>query len=318
MENKTALITGCAGYLGSHLAKSLKKQGWKIVGLAHKRTTHNPYIDIVHYGDIRDTDVLNLIFEKFHIDVVYHLASRIEAGISFEQPTEFYSVNTGGTTNLLNSMYNHKVKNIVFSSSAAVYKAKKEPISEDSEIVNNSPYGYSKWCAESAIRDSGLNYVIFRYFNLTGADPDGEFGEVHEPETHLIPRIIQNLNNFSINGIDYETKDGTCIRDYVHVTDIADAHSNAGKYLLDGNKSTTLNLGTGKGYSILEIVKELEKIVGHNLKYKINPRRLGDPASLIANISLAEKTLTFRPKHDIISILQTAYNWHLKNDKQKN
>ena len=139
MENKTALITGCAGYLGSHLAKSLKKQGWKIVGLAHKRTTHNPYIDIIHYGDIRDTDVLNLIFEKFHIDVVYHLASRIEAGISFEQPTEFYSVNTGGTTNLLNSMYNHKVKNIVFSSSAAVYKAKKEPISENSEIVNNSP-----------------------------------------------------------------------------------------------------------------------------------------------------------------------------------
>lgn len=314
MENKTALITGCAGYLGSHLAKSLKKQGWTVVGLGHNRETTNPYIDVVHYADIRDKEELDFLFQHVSVDVVYHLAGRIEAGVSFQEPTEFWSVNCGGTTTLLNAMNKAGVKNIVFSSTAAVYKAQNRPITESDEKADNSPYGYSKLAAEHAIRHSGMNYTIFRYFNLTGADPDGEFGEAHEPETHLIPRLLQNLNNFEINGTDYDTPDGTCIRDYVHVTDIADAHSKAGEMLLDGTyKAATMNLGTGKGSSILDIITELEKIINQKITYKVNPRRSGDADSLIADIGLAKQLLNYQPKYDIISMLQTAYDWQKKN-----
>ena len=224
---KTALITGAAGYLGSHLAKSLKKSGWRVVGLGHKRHTMNEYIDIMHYADVRNMNDVDDLFSRIKFDTVFHLAARIEAGVSVKEPTEFYSVNTGGTCNVINAMVRHGVKNIVFSSTAAVYKASNKPLKEDDEKFDNSPYGNSKLCAETAIKASGLNYVIYRYFNLTGADPEGEFGEAHEPETHLIPRLIQNLNNFQINGEDYKTPDGTCVRDYVHVTDIADAHNAA-------------------------------------------------------------------------------------------
>ena len=316
MDKKTALITGCAGYLGSHLAKSLKQQGWKVVGLGHKRHTLNPYIDIMHYCDIRDQDTLDWLFEKVKVDVVFHLAGRIEAGISFQEPTEFWSVNCGGTTVLLNAMHKAGVKNIVFSSTAAVYKAQNQPIKEYDEKADNSPYGFSKLSAEHAIRHSGLNFTIFRYFNLTGADPDGEMGEAHEPETHLIPRLLENLNNFEINGDDYNTPDGTCIRDYVHVTDVADAHSKAGEMLLNGEFSgITMNLGTGKGHSILEVITELEKITNQKIAYKVNPRRSGDADSLIADITLAKEVLNFEPKYDMMTMLQTAYNWY-KNDEK--
>jgi UDP-glucose-4-epimerase GalE len=314
MENKTALITGCAGYLGSHLAKSLKKQGWTVVGLGHNRETTNQYIDVVHYADIRDESELNFLFDHVKVDVVFHLAGRIEAGVSFQEPIEFWSVNCGGTTTLLSAMKRAGVQNIVFSSTAAVYKAQNRPIVEDDEKADNSPYGYSKISAEQAIRHSGMNYTIFRYFNLTGADPDGEFGESHEPETHLIPRLLLNLNNFEINGTDYNTPDGTCIRDYVHVSDIADAHSKAGEMLLNGEyKAETMNLGTGKGSSILDIITELEKITNQKITYKVNPRRSGDADSLIADISLAKKLLNYQPKYDIISMLQTAYDWQKNN-----
>lgn len=312
---KTALITGAAGYLGSHLAKSLKKSGWRVVGLGHKRHTMNEYIDIMHYADVRNMDDIDDLFSRIKIDTVFHLAARIEAGVSVKEPTEFYSVNTGGTCNVINAMVRHGVKNIVFSSTAAVYKASNKPLREDDEKFDNSPYGNSKLCAETAIRASGLNYVIYRYFNLTGADPEGEFGEAHEPETHLIPRLIQNLNNFRINGTDYKTPDGTCVRDYVHVTDIADAHNAAAHYLLNDGKSITMNLGTGKGLSILQIISKLEEITGKKVNYTVNPRRPGDADSLIADITLAENILNFRPKHDIMSILKTAYDWHNRNDE---
>ena len=316
MERKTALITGCAGYLGSHLAKSLKRAGWNVVGVGHKRHTANPYIDIMHYADIRNFDELDFIFGRIKVDTVFHLAGRIEAGISFDEPIEFYSVNTGGTLNLMRVMEKHGVKNIVFSSTAAVYQDKNEPIKEDDPKFNNSPYGNAKLCAEEAIKASGLNYVIFRYFNLTGVDPDGEFGEAHEPETHLIPRLIQNLNNFTINGNNYNTPDGTCIRDYVHVTDIADAHSDAGKYLLGGGKSIIMNLGTGQGFSILQVIKELEKVIGKQINYAVQPRRSGDADSLIADITVAKEVLNYRPKYDMIAILETAYKWQINNEKR--
>jgi len=314
MEIKTALITGSSGYLGNHLAKSLKKSGWKVVGIGHNRLSNNQYIDLMFYGDIRDQEFLDSVFRRIKINTVFHLAARIEAGISFEEPTEFYSVNCGGTTILLNCMNRAKVKNIVFSSTAAVYKAQNRPIKEDDEKADNSPYGFSKLCAEYAIKASGLNYVIFRYFNLTGADPDNEFGEAHEPETHLIPRLLENLNNFEINGNDYDTPDGTCIRDYVHVSDVASAHVNAADYLNKNKESVVLNLGTGKGYSILEIITELEKITGNKINYTVKPRRQGDADSLIADINLAKNLLTYDPEYDIIAILKTAFDWKKKND----
>lgn len=313
---KTALITGCAGYLGSHLTKSLKKAGWNTIGLAHNRTTKNPYLDFIEYGDIRDEKILNNIFKHVNVDTVFHCAARIEAGMSFDEPTEFYSVNAGGTMNLLNCMWHNDVKNIVFSSTAAVYEASNTPLKEDDPKTDNSPYGYSKFCAEAAIRASGLNHVIFRYFNLTGADPDGEFGEAHEPETHLIPKLLQNLNNFTINGNDYNTPDGTCIRDYVHVTDIANAHSDAGKYLLNGGNSITMNLGTGQGLTILQIIEKLEQVTGKKVNYTVQPRRAGDADSLIADISLAKEVLNYQPKYDIMAILETAYDWQTQNEKQ--
>ena len=308
---KNVLITGVAGYLGSHLAKSFSLAGWNVIGLGHNRPVNRYYVNASAYVDIvQDSEILNSIFEQYKIDVVVHLAGRIEAGISFNEPVEFYSVNSGGTCNLLKVMQRHRVKNIIFSSTAAVYKAQNRPIKEDDEKFDNSPYGSSKMCAEMAIKSSGFNSVIFRYFNLTGADADGEMGESHEPETHLIPKIIENLNNFVINGNDYNTPDGTCIRDYVHVTDISNAHVKAAEYILAGEKSVILNLGTGQGHSILEVINCLEAVTGKKVHYTMKPRRTGDADSLGADISLAKKILNFQPERNMVDILKTAYNWH--------
>lgn len=315
MERKTALITGGSGYLGVHLAKELNKKGWKVITLDIKGVI-NDYVNIEYRGDVRDSDILRKIFTSHSIDTVFHLAGRIEVGESFKEPTVFYDHNLAGTCNLLHMMVTHDIKNIIYSSSAAVYKQQDRNIKEDDEITHNSPYGYTKYASECAIKDSGLNYVIFRYFNLAGADSDGEFGENHDPETHLIPRILQNLNSFQIYGNDYNTADGTCIRDYVHVSDVASAHVDGAIHLNAKGENCILNLGTGIGYSILEIIGKLKDITEQNITYEYLPRRSGDPSRLVADISLAEKVLNFKPKHDIISILKTAHEWQKKYDKK--
>jgi UDP-glucose 4-epimerase len=311
MHRKTALITGGSGYLGTHLAKDLHKRNWNVISL-DRRVSDCKYIDLQYNFDIRNREVLHKIFETHKVDAVFHLAGLIEVGESFKYPTEFYDVNVGGTCNLLHAMKMHGVENIIYSSSAAVYRTSDDLLTETSQISNNSPYGYTKYCAESAIRDSGIKHIIFRYFNLAGADPDGEMGEVHEPETHLIPRIIQNLNNFHVYGSDYPTPDGSCLRDYVHVSDVASAHVDGANYLISSGESTTLNLGTGVGYSVLEIIAEIEKIAKNKITYSFKDRRSGDPPRLVADITLAERVLNFYPKHDILSILETAYKWHTK------
>lgn len=313
MERRTALITGGSGYLGNNLAKELNLKGWEVVTLDRK-TCNNKYVHSHFRGDVRDAEILMQIFETFVIDTVFHLAGRIEVGESFKDPTLFYDVNLGGTCKLLHMMKLYGVKNIVYSSSAAVYKQQGRNLKEEDEIAHNSPYGYTKYASEWAIRDSDINYVIFRYFNLAGADPENEFGESHNPETHLIPRILQNLNNVQIYGKDYFTNDGTCIRDYVHVCDVAAAHVDGANYLNAGGSSSILNLGTGVGYSVLEIIGKIEEVTQQKITYNILPRRPGDPTRLVADINLAEKVLNYRPKHDIISILQTAYNWQVKEN----
>jgi UDP-glucose 4-epimerase len=313
---KTALITGASGYLGSHLAKTLKKSGWKVIGLDIKHTD-NLYLDMFHPCDVRNGGELHHLFDKVNIDTVFHLAGRIEVGESVKYPQLFFDNNTNGTNVLLDVMKFFGVKNIVYSSTAGVYKSKYLPLHECDEVEPmNNPYAASKYAAELAIRHSGLNYVIFRYFNLAGADPELEMGECHDPETHLIPRILQNLNSFTIYGKNYDTPDGTCIRDYVHVSDVAEAHLLAADYL-SKNPSRIFNLGTGIGYSVQDIVNLIGKLTDEKITYSFGDRRPGDPPFLVADIKYASEVLQYRPKHDIVSIIKTSYEWQRKYDRQR-
>lgn len=310
---KRALITGVSGYLGSHLAKALKKDEWQVTGLDITPTRHDKYVDTYRHCDVTSIDSVYHVFEDHDFDVVFHLAGKIDVSESVRMPIDYFGDNTVGTINLLKVMDYYGVKNIIYSSTAGLYSSSNELLRE-TDPVNpcNNPYAASKYAAELAITQSKLNHVIFRYFNLAGADVEGEMGECHEPETHLIPKIFQNLNNFYINGKDYDTLDGTCIRDYVHVSDVADAHVSAANYLLQGKESCIMNLGTEKGYSVKEIVNLVEKITGETINYTYKERRQGDPAHLVADSKLAKKHLNFISKYDIIYIIKTAYEWHLK------
>jgi UDP-glucose-4-epimerase GalE len=311
---RTALVTGGAGYLGSHLAKALKKAGYKTICFDIKAPRNMIYWDRAILGDIRDL-ILERPFKSETIDVVFHLAGRIEVGESVEHPELFWDVNVGGTTNLLQLMREYNVRNIVYSSTAGLYRSAGTDLSEKDDIAENNPYANSKYAAECAIRNSTMNHIIFRFFNLAGADPDGEMGERHNPETHLIPVMFKNLNNFVINGSDYRTPDGTCIRDYVHVSDVADAHVAAADYMQTrmANQPTLFNLGTGKGYSVLEVIQTATEELKIPINYTFGQKREGDPPRLVAIIDLAKKHLKFKPKHDLKSILRTAYAWHGKN-----
>ena len=315
---KTALVTGGAGYLGQHLGKALKDAGYHTIGfdIAPFDQMKDHWWDDFYNGDIRSyEDVMSVFFENTDIDVVFHLAGRIEVGESIEKPELFWDVNVGGTTNLLNIMREYNVRNIVYSSTAGLYRSSGTDLSEKDSIDDNNPYANSKYAAECAIRNSTLNHIIFRFFNLAGADPDGETGERHNPETHLIPLMFENLNNFVINGNDYRTPDGTCIRDYVHVSDVADAHVAAAKYMQKrmANQPTLFNLGTGKGYSVLEVIQTAVEELKIPINYTFGNKREGDPPRLVAITDLAKKHLKFKPKHDLKSILRTAYAWHEKH-----
>jgi UDP-glucose-4-epimerase GalE len=317
MENKTALITGGSGYLGSHLSKALKKAGWNVV-IFDLRVPMHRYYDNLYIGDIIDADCVSEVLGHYKIDTVFHLAGRIEVGESMKHPTTFWNVNVGGTANLLYNMKYYGIDKIIFSSTAAVYLPDKIPLDEEQIQCSNSVYGNTKRACEQMILDSGIHYGIFRYFNLAGADPAGEMGEMHDPETHLIPNILKNLNTFEIYGNDYNTKDGTCVRDYVHVSDVADAHVKAAMKV--GKESFILNLGLGKGYTILDIISIIESELKIKVNYTFAERRLGDPDFLVANVDLAKTKLDFKPKHDITSIVKTAYGWHKKlseNDRIK-
>jgi UDP-glucose-4-epimerase GalE len=315
---RKTLVTGGSGYLGSHLAKALKQAGYYTVCFDIKTPQNDLYWDVYHPGDIRSYQDLNRVFVNWTPDIVFHLAGRIEVGESVLHPEEFWDVNVGGTCNLLNTMRKFDVSNIVYSSTAGLYRPQFTTLSEKSEVGSNNPYANSKYAAECAIRDSSLNHIIFRFFNLSGADPDGEMGELHEPETHLIPLMFKSLNNtekFIVNGDSYNTIDGTCIRDYVHVSDVADAHVLADNYLQTKykNQPTLFNLGLGKGYTILEVIREAQSELGIQINYDIGKKRKGDPARLVANIDLAKECLKFNPKHDLKSILKTAYTWYDRN-----
>jgi len=315
---RTALVTGGAGYLGSHLAKSLKQAGYYTFCFDLMLPENKKYWNNHTVGDVRNLDDLYETFEYFQrvkkakFDVVFHLAGLIEVGESVHKPEKYWQVNVGGTCNLLNVMREFDVRNIVYSSTAGLYRSTGTDLSEKDQVAENNPYANSKYAAECAIRNSTLNYIIFRFFNLAGADPECEMGECHEPESHLIPLMFENLNNFVINGDGYNTIDGTCVRDYVHVSDVADAHILADKYLQTKlhNEPKLFNLGTGKGHTILQVIDTAEKELNIKVNYSFGPRREGDPPRLVAIPDLAKRYLNFKPKHNLKSILRTAYNWY--------
>lgn len=310
------IITGGAGYVGSNCAKLLKEKA-DVVVIDNFSTGHYDAISGIKYynADIRNVYDLDKIFKAEKPDAVIHFAAKSLVGESCEHPFEYFENNVYGTLELLKVMISNDVKKIVFSSSAAVYGKVDSPIiTENSPLNPSSPYGETKVMMEEIMKwfdDAyGLKYVALRYFNVCGASDDGEVGEDHHPETHLIPIVIQVLegkrDKLSVFGGDYQTKDGTNIRDYVNVVDLANAHIKALDYLIEGNKSNVFNLGTETGSSNLEIIRTIEKVSGKKIPFEIVGRRPGDPDSLVASSKKAQDVLGFSNKHTLEDSIRSA------------
>ncbi len=319
----TILVVGGAGYIGSHTAHALVRAGWDVVVVDSLKTGFRaavPETARFYKGDIRDAAFLNGVFEKERIDGVIHFAANSQVGESMTKPLKYYKNNMGGTMVLLESMLAHNVTKLVFSSTAATYgEPERVPILETDRTEPTNCYGETKLSMEKMMRwvsgASDLRYVALRYFNACGAQPDGLIGEAHDPETHLIPLILQVPNGkrekIAIFGDDYATPDGTCIRDYIHVCDLAQAHILAMEYLLRGGGSNTMNLGNGVGFSVKEVIEEARRVTGHPIPAVVQPRRAGDPAQLVASSEKAKQVLGWKPEYDDLhTIIETAWKWH--------
>lgn len=322
----TILVLGGAGYIGSHTVYELIENGEDVAIIDNLQTGH---IKAVHpkarfyKGDIRNREFLDSVFAKEKIDAVIHFAAYSLVGESMEKPLKYYENNLCGTKILLDSMVANGINKIVFSSTAATYgEPESLPILETDKTEPTNTYGETKLAMEKMFKWVGrahnINFVSLRYFNACGAHVSGEIGEDHAVETHLIPLILQVPNNkrehIYIFGDDYNTKDGTCIRDYIHVTDLAQAHILAVKYLRNGGNSDIFNLGNGIGFSVKEVIETARKVTGHPIPAQISPRRAGDPAKLIASSEKARKILGWKPEHaELEEIIATAWNWHKKH-----
>lgn len=316
------LVVGGAGYIGSHCAKALSEAGYLPVCFDNLSTGHREFVKWGPFieGHISDKPLIKSIIQRHHIGSVLHLAAYSAVGESVANPEKYYSNNVSGTLSLLEAMRETDCTRLVFSSSGAVYgKASSGLISEQSACRPVNPYGASKLMVEQILSDFRaayqLNSICFRYFNASGADPRGEIGEFRDIETHLIPRAMMaiqgQISDFAVFGDDYDTEDGTAVRDYIHVTDIADAHVVAIKQLLEGKSGGTYNLGTGHGFSVNAILQAIAHATGKTVPRTIKPRRAGDPPSLIADPTLAKRELDFVPKHsDLSNIVKTAWAWH--------
>ena len=319
----TILVLGGAGYIGSHTVYALIEKGVDVVVIDNLETGH---IEAVHEkarfykGDIRDRAFVDSVLDKEKIDAVIHFAANSLVGESMVNPLKYYDNNVNGTKVLLQSMIAHGLDKIVFSSTAATYgEPEKVPILETDRTEPTNTYGETKLAMEKMFkwtdRAHGLKYVSLRYFNACGAHISGKIGEAHSPETHLIPLILQvplgQREYISIFGDDYDTSDGTCIRDYIHVTDLAQAHILAVDYLMKGNESNIFNLGNGVGFTVKEVIDTARKVTGHEIPARIAERRAGDPARLIASSDKARQVLLWKPEHaDLEEIISTAWNWH--------
>lgn len=317
------LVAGGAGYIGSHMVARLIEQGTDTVVVDNLSTGHRKAVNEqarFYEGDVRDRKFLDSVFDAENIEAVVHFAAFSVVPESMEKPLKYFDNNTGGMITLLEAMHDNDVKNIVFSSTAATYGVPDEiPIKETDHQEPINPYGESKLLMEKIMHWTdvayGIKFVALRYFNVAGAMPDGSIGEDHGPETHLVPIIMQvaqgKRDELSIFGDDYDTPDGTNVRDYVHVLDLADAHILALKYLADGNDSSAFNLGSSTGFSNKEILEAAREATGKEIPAKMAPRRPGDPDSLVAASDKARKTLGWEPKFDDVhEIIKTAWKWH--------
>ena len=317
------LVCGGAGYIGSHAVHALIEKGEQVVVVDNLQTGHrdalNPKAKF-YEGDIRDASVLDKIFTENKIEAVIHFAANSLVGESMEKPLLYFNNNVYGMQVLLEAMVRYGVDKIVFSSTAATYgEPKRVPIHEDDETCPTNTYGETKLTMEKMMkwvsRANGVRYVSLRYFNAAGALPDGSIGEDHKTETHLIPLILQvptgRRDHITVFGDDYPTPDGTCLRDYIHVVDLADAHVLALEYLRKGGASDIFNLGNGQGFSVKEMIAAAEKATGRSIKVEIGARRAGDPAQLIASSEKARTVLGWKPQFtDVEQVIGTAWKWH--------
>ena len=317
------LVLGGAGYIGSHTVYELIEAGRDVVVVDNLLTG---FREAVHpkarfyQADIRKREEMDRIFETEHIDGVIHFAAFSQVGESMTNPLKYYDNNMGGTTVLLQSMVAHGVDKIVFSSTAATYgEPERIPILESDATRPTNCYGETKLAMEQMMKWTGvahaMRYVALRYFNACGAHASGKIGEAHDPETHLVPLILQVPNgrrdHISVFGNDYPTKDGTCVRDYIHVSDLAQAHILALDYLMNGGASDVFNLGNGVGFTVNEVIDVARKVTGHPIPAEVCPRRAGDPAQLVASSEKAKKVLGWKPKYDDLeTIVASAWAWH--------
>jgi len=315
------LVVGGAGYIGSHMVKRLLKDGHHVMVMDNLSKGYRDAVlcDTFFEVDIADMAATEKVFEGHPIDAVFHFASFIEVGESVKFPEKYFQNNFEATRSLLEVMVKFHVKHFIFSSTAAVFgNPEYSPIDEKHPKRPINPYGESKLMVEKILEDfdqeHGLKSVSLRYFNAAGADPEGQLGERHQPETHLIPLVLQAASGrrdaISIFGDDYDTPDGTCVRDYIHIVDLADAHMKAIDYLNQGNASAAFNLGNGKGFSVKEIIEAARKVTGKTIPVKLEGRRAGDPPTLVADATLAKKILGWEPEFtDVRNIIQHAWNW---------
>jgi len=318
------LVVGGAGYIGSHMVKMLLDKGHGVVTLDN---LVNGFEDAVTggefvLGDLNDPKGLDSLFKKHRFDGVMHFASHIQVGESVVDPGKYYQNNVANTLNLLDAMVAHDVKYFIFSSTAAIFgEPEYVPIDEKHPKVPINPYGASKWMIERALADYdkayGLKSCCLRYFNAAGADPDGELGERHEPETHLIPLVLQaasgRRDSITVFGNDYDTPDGTCIRDYIHITDLCQAHLLALDKLVKGADSMAFNLGNGEGFSVQQVIDTAREVTGKPIPVKMDVRREGDPARLVADSKQAREVLGWQPEYaDLATIIAHAWQWEEK------
>lgn len=317
------LVLGGAGYIGSHTVSELIDAGREVVIIDNLETGYRAAVHKkakFYEGDIRDRVFLDRVLDAEDIEAVIHFAANSLVGESMTNPLKYYDNNLCGTKVLLESMVAHGIDKIVFSSTAATYgEPERVPIVETDRTEPTNPYGETKLSMEKMFKWTGvahgLRFVSLRYFNACGAHVSGEIGEAHQPETHLIPLILQvplgRRDEIMIYGDDYPTLDGTCIRDYIHVTDLAQAHILAVDYLMDGGESNIFNLGNGTGFSVKEVIETARKVTGHPIPAKVTPRRAGDPAQLIASSEKAKSVLGWKPQFaELETIIASAWKWH--------
>jgi UDP-glucose 4-epimerase len=319
------IVTGGAGYIGSHVCKDLKKNKFNPIVIDDLSTGHKRFVKWgpLEIADINSYKKIDKILKKYQPVAIIHLAAKASIAESFLNPKKYYFCNVIKSNNLIKCMIKNKIKKIIFSSSCSVYgNTNKIKIKENEKYKPLSPYALSKVLVEKNLQKqaklNNVNFISLRYFNAAGADKETEIGEDHIPENHLIPLTIKaglKKNELKINGTKYNTKDGTCIRDYIHVSDIADGHVKALKKILKLNSYKFINLGSGKGFSVLEIINKIEKILKRKIKIKFANNRKGDAARLVSSITLAKKYLKWSPKRSSLNnILKTAIKWHRKTN----